>query len=294
MNYKIYIINLDKDKDRFRFMQEQMNSLGFEYGVNYERVNAIYGAQYLEDCKDGKIKEEDVEYDKNLAIKYHGAELRPGEIGCALSHKRAWQKFKQDSIDNPELKYAIICEDDILIKNKNFKKIIETEIERNDNSFHENKKNIWNYLQFDYWGPVEFWSWVWFRQVYISFIEIKDVNILKHIFLKLIFILKTLFKIPVIIFLSIFEIFRDFFVSGPVTFYRDLYLAGCYMIDHACADKLIGANNKIIYPADKIQVVLKKNNTIKLKQYCPSLIRQQRGVFESNLHKELKELKNLN
>ena len=130
MLYKTILINLNKDTDRLDFMDKQLKDLN----MPFERLEAVYGKEYME--KDGS------EYSEEFATKRGGRKLSLGEIGCALSHKRCYQKFLNDP-EYKDTKYLLILEDDVEL-DKNFKTILENEIKKNEKNYK------WNYLQFNY------------------------------------------------------------------------------------------------------------------------------------------------
>ena len=83
---KFFIINLEKDKERYKHICNQLDSNNFK---NYERIDAIYG--------------------KNVYDNYN-TKLRPAELGCYLSFQKACHAIiKQD------LEYGIVLEDDITL-----------------------------------------------------------------------------------------------------------------------------------------------------------------------------------
>ena len=85
---KVYIINLDKDKDRLENMIRQLESYGIK---NYTRIPAIYGKEIVN-------------------LKKFGKSLRPSEIGCYLSHIKTMQKIMEDGVEK-----ALILEDDVVL-----------------------------------------------------------------------------------------------------------------------------------------------------------------------------------
>ena len=93
---RVFLINLDKNKDRLERSTLRLNALG----VSFERVEAIYG-------KDLSID------DKKKAVNNfrwwcaQGRKVRDGEIGCALSHFKIYQKMQDERIE-----CACILEDD--------------------------------------------------------------------------------------------------------------------------------------------------------------------------------------
>ena len=83
---KIFIINLEKDKDRFNNICNQLQSYNF---YNYERVDAIYG--------------KDVYHNYNT-------KLRPSQLGCYLSLLKTCNKIVEQNLE-----YGIVLEDDVTI-----------------------------------------------------------------------------------------------------------------------------------------------------------------------------------
>lgn len=85
---KIFVINLEKDKDRLDYMANSLSQFNFK---NWERIDAVYG-KYLPDLeKYGKI-------------------LNPSQIGCYLSHLKTYQKIVDQNLD-----YGVILEDDVTL-----------------------------------------------------------------------------------------------------------------------------------------------------------------------------------
>lgn len=93
-----YVINLARSDDRRAYIKSQLSGLG----VSYEIVDAIDGRELdFTDPETGGL----VDYS---AVR-SGA-LLPGEIGCALSHLRAYEKVLADGADS-----ALILEDDVVL-----------------------------------------------------------------------------------------------------------------------------------------------------------------------------------
>ncbi|WP_228768488.1 glycosyltransferase family 25 protein [Shewanella sp. TC10] len=99
MQFKVFVINLDKSTDRMAFMQQQLNQLNIEY----ERVPAVYGKE-LSEAEISNI------FDKKTNLEKYDKVLNVGEIGCYLSHVNCWN----DMIDN-QINYALILEDDSIL-----------------------------------------------------------------------------------------------------------------------------------------------------------------------------------
>ncbi len=93
---KIFILNMSSQHKRLAFMAEQMERLGLEFEV----FPAICG-------KDLSTEEKSEVYDAKWGKRYEGREFTDGEIGCALSHLRIYEKIRDEKIDA-----ALILEDD--------------------------------------------------------------------------------------------------------------------------------------------------------------------------------------
>jgi len=94
----MFVINLDRSNDRLEHIKKKFN----EQKITFQRVPAVDGT-LLSEKKLSKI------YDKEHCIKLIGRELLAGEIGCALSHLKAWQNIIDSKLDG-----AFIFEDDIV------------------------------------------------------------------------------------------------------------------------------------------------------------------------------------
>jgi GR25 family glycosyltransferase involved in LPS biosynthesis len=85
-NIKIFIINLDKDHDRYISIKTQLENMGYE---NYERVSAIYGKDVLDE---------------------YNTKLSGPQLGCYLSHLKVYKMILDQKLEN-----AIVLEDDSII-----------------------------------------------------------------------------------------------------------------------------------------------------------------------------------
>lgn len=96
MNYKVFLINLDRSTQRLADVKAQLDKLK----IPFERISATDGS-----C----LTERDYAFfdRKTAAYRYH-YDLTSGEVGCYLSHIRCWQKIVDEKLD-----YAIILEDDL-------------------------------------------------------------------------------------------------------------------------------------------------------------------------------------
>jgi GR25 family glycosyltransferase involved in LPS biosynthesis len=250
---KIYVINLDKDVDRLNAISRQLES----FGLSWERIPAIYGKDY----KGG-------EYDENGSRVKNGRTLSFAELGCALSHKRAYQKFLET-----EDEYALILEDDVIFTEK-IDHILKVELKKNSES---DLRDGWEFLQFDYHKPGLYLVTLWIREL------IRTIKMKHSLVGKLSVASRLITRLPALITLSLFEAARNALYRGPVTFYRNVYLAGAYVIHREGARILLSNLEKIVYPADRIAGELKKQKKLKVKYYCPLVVYQDRKTFASNI-----------
>ncbi len=95
---KTYVINLARAVERRAHMEQQLQRLG----IDYEIFPAIDGQE---------LSEEDLrQYSAKEAKKLNGRELSKGEIGCALSHLRIYEKLISSGEED-----CLILEDDVNI-----------------------------------------------------------------------------------------------------------------------------------------------------------------------------------
>lgn len=106
---KVFVINLDKDKERMAFIDAQLRRLG----IDYERVPGVYAKDLPR-----------VELQKTVnRFRWWCAVGRPvvlAEIGCALSHKKIYEGL------NPG-EAVCILEDDVVIGDAFATKVKEVE-----------------------------------------------------------------------------------------------------------------------------------------------------------------------
>ena len=88
---KVYVINLEKDKERLKEFDTQMS----KNRIKYERFNAIVGSKVL---KDDRLTD------------YCNTFCTDGMKGCALSHRTIWDSMVKNGYRN-----VMICEDDAMI-----------------------------------------------------------------------------------------------------------------------------------------------------------------------------------
>ena len=95
----IYVINMASSTERLADVTAQMERLN----LTFERIEAVVGAELSQD-EINKV------YDADANKKRHHRNLTPGEIGCYVSHRKAWQKIVEGDSE-----FALVLEDDIHI-----------------------------------------------------------------------------------------------------------------------------------------------------------------------------------
>ena len=93
----IFVVNLPEDTEKRTRMRRVLDQLGLEY-------------QFIEAVNGQKIAGEELErvYDPRISQHYLGRGLVPGEIGCYMSHVKAYE-----IISTRDIPYALILEDDV-------------------------------------------------------------------------------------------------------------------------------------------------------------------------------------
>jgi GR25 family glycosyltransferase involved in LPS biosynthesis len=129
--FDIYVINLDKDKDRLAKMKHRL-------GANkFTRIPGIYGNDY--------------DYSNDVSVSYTCKHICPKSvIGCALSHRLALKTF----IETSKKDYLLLLEDDAEPIHKNF-------IEKTEQAIHSAPAN-WDVIKLDWlwsiWKDTSFYS----------------------------------------------------------------------------------------------------------------------------------------
>ena len=116
----IYILNLDRRKDRRQHMENEIKKQNFSDDIKIIFVNAVDGQNINMESlfKDYGVKLYDKwKLDNCSENKYYSMDINSGQIGCALSNFNIW-----DKIVNSEDDYAIILQDDVILSS-NFEKI---------------------------------------------------------------------------------------------------------------------------------------------------------------------------
>lgn len=96
---KTYIINLERSTERKIYMKQILANIPF---LDHEFVSAVDGKAMNE-------VERSAQFDIEKFKLRYSVNVRPGEIGCTLSHQKCYQKM----VANNE-PYVLIIEDDIL------------------------------------------------------------------------------------------------------------------------------------------------------------------------------------
>lgn len=251
-SFSCFVINLEKDKER----KDHMTKTLTHADISFSFSKGIVGKDMIE-CD---------EYDKQKAIESNGLPLTVGELGCALSHKRIYQKMKEENIA-----YAFICEDDVVLP-KNMKTVIEREIEKNNN----NNNKQWEYLLFDYpmVGLPFFMRWC-----KDSYIRIK-----RSIF----FLPYVVLKFPYMATIALYEELREKYykkvnIGKACIFLRPLYFAGAYIVTQEGAEKMLAMSDWVLYPADRLPNQARIKKGMICRGYVPSIVHQDRDSFTSNI-----------
>lgn len=245
---KVFVINLKRSPERRAFMKKQLDALG----MDYEFIEATDGKE----LSDEEIKNI---YDEEASLKFLRVPLTRGEIGCAHSHIKTYQKIVNDNLD-----YALVLEDDSILEPSLFSLL-------KNNEFVSQSHFDW--LQIDYarvgWPFFSGWlrgAWIYTKQ-------------------RPTFALYTLLKLPYISVICIYEWLREKFNrNNPaiVSFGRPIYLASAYLITNAGAKKLIKLGTPIRFAADMLPNKARILTNFKLKAISPPLAHQDRS-FDSEI-----------
>lgn len=92
----IFLINLDDSTERLKHCCEELS----KFSIPFERISGVYGKHLTE----AQLNQH---YSQTLNERVFHRPLGLGEIGCYLSHRKAWQ-----TIVDRKLPYAIVLEDD--------------------------------------------------------------------------------------------------------------------------------------------------------------------------------------
>lgn len=111
INIHSYIINLDKNKNRYQRTISYYNASDINGVIPVDRFSAIYGKTVvLEDWLDKETIEEIEKVENNNTREYHH-QLTRGGVGCFLSHLELYKRLIKDN----EYNGYLIIEDDVQI-----------------------------------------------------------------------------------------------------------------------------------------------------------------------------------
>jgi glycosyl transferase family 25 len=97
-NFELYVINLDRSKERWAIINDHLTG----YGLLTQRISAV-------DAKALPFEALQKHYNSEMNQADFFISLKPAEIGCFLSHRKALKAFLSDS----KKRFAIILEDDV-------------------------------------------------------------------------------------------------------------------------------------------------------------------------------------
>ncbi|WP_157981043.1 glycosyltransferase family 25 protein [Pseudidiomarina insulisalsae] len=100
--WKVLVINLERSPERWRNVKAQLEATG----LPFERIDAVAG-DTLGETAIARV------FDSDAARNNYHYQLSRGEIGCYLSHLKAWQTILDEQLD-----YAIVLEDDVVLDPK--------------------------------------------------------------------------------------------------------------------------------------------------------------------------------
>jgi len=258
MKFKTFVINMKRSPERLAFMSDQLNRLGIPFSV--------------QEGIDGNTYDFGALYDDALARKKNGVPLTAGEKGCLLSHRLIWEKIIAEDLD-----YALIFEDDIELA-ANFKGALDHELAR-----RESGKTHWEYLSFNYPTPGFKFIRLWLFLLSEKFSRDQSWTLRAKIPLYAA-------KFIGIVLLSCWEqlrsvLYRNIHRFGaPARFWRPVYLAGCYVLTKSGAEKLLSVSKLLVYPADRIQNIARREKKLRIFWYVPLLAKQRRDKFKSILY----------
>jgi glycosyl transferase, family 25 len=109
-NLQIYVISLLRSPDRRANAAKELAAMPY----SWEFLDAVDGSKFASAAR---------EYDKGRVMRLLGFELTNSEIGCFLSHKKAWSKCVENGCP------TLIFEDDFAIKN-NFMEALDIAINK--------------------------------------------------------------------------------------------------------------------------------------------------------------------
>lgn len=244
---KAFVINLKRNPERLASISSQLNNLGIEFEV----IEATDGK---------KLSEKDLIklYSTSESLRHIKKPLTPGEIGCADSHLRIYEKIVEQN-----LPYSLVLEDDTVVDSS-----IKTLLDVNFL-----KKSNFDWLQIDYGSTGLHFMKGWIKA---SLIEIK-----KNPW----FILYAIIKLPLIFIISLHEHIRTLTIGDSikiVKFNRPLYLTSAYIITSSGARKLAMYGRPILFAADMLPNKILAEGEFIMRAVSPSLAHQEK-TFSSEI-----------
>jgi glycosyl transferase family 25 len=101
---QVFVISLERSSDRRKRVEEQLNQTNIQWNF----LNAVDGYA---------LPEMPSSYQKSKVKRLQGYELTPGEVGCFLSHIKAWELCYLNNV------ITLVFEDDFLVS-KNLELVI--------------------------------------------------------------------------------------------------------------------------------------------------------------------------
>ena len=104
-----FVINLKRSFNRKEYMMSQCKDFSF---LDIQYIEAVDGKAMSE-------KERQEKFDYTQFFKKYSVAVRPGEIGCTLSHQKCYKKIIDENIP-----YVLILEDDAALPKDHFEEIL--------------------------------------------------------------------------------------------------------------------------------------------------------------------------
>lgn len=245
---KVFVVNLERSHVRAKHIKEVLNSLS----ITHELFIATDGSKLSED------KINDI-VDKDKINTNYGRPLTRGEIGCADSHLRIYEKMTENNID-----IALILEDDI---------VVDPRISEAIKLAESNIKNF-DWLHLNYIKPGRPLLKYWYEGTKEQFVRSRFS------------IFYSLAKFPYLLLLSLYEKILVFihnespFIMTPK---RQVHLTGAYFITQSGARKILEINRPIQHVADMAQTIANNKGCFTLKSVAPVLVEQDHKKFVSEI-----------
>ena len=109
MDIPVYLINLDRSKDRLETISKHLNDIG----IDFIRTSGVDGLTLPDDYPLANKERFLINQKKPIVM---------GEVGCAESHRNIWKE-----IIKKDIPYTLILEDDVVISDS-IHDLLETEI----------------------------------------------------------------------------------------------------------------------------------------------------------------------